>query len=132
MKALFFAAALVLAAVSSSYAAPAPVEVIRVQPHKVHKYLLGLWCSDDGLHYIVYFDDHLVEEQCRHDNVITIKADHYIGHEYGCTFTRIDAWVHPVAMATKTIGSPAFEAPRVCRRPFRLSHAAMAGCSSMA
>ena len=25
-----------------------------------------------------------------------------------------------------------FEAPRVCRRPFRLSHAAMAGCSSMA
>jgi hypothetical protein len=24
------------------------------------------------------------------------------------------------------------EAPRVCRRPFRLSHAAMAGCSSMA
>ena len=24
------------------------------------------------------------------------------------------------------------EAPRVCRRPFRLSHAAMAGCCSMA
>jgi hypothetical protein len=24
------------------------------------------------------------------------------------------------------------EAPRVCRRPFRLSHAAMAGCSGMA
>jgi len=26
----------------------------------------------------------------------------------------------------------AIEPPRVCRRPFRLSHAAMAGCSSMA
>ena len=32
----------------------------------------------------------------------------------------------------KTELSPATEPPWVCRRPFGLSHAAMAGCSSMA
>ena len=30
------------------------------------------------------------------------------------------------------VGNKCVEPPRVCRRPFRLSHAAMAGCSSMA
>ena len=33
----------------------------------------------------------------------------------------------------KSYGAPRIEPPRVCRRPFRMSHAAMAGCcSSMA
>jgi hypothetical protein len=37
-----------------------------------------------------------------------------------------------LSVAVKTGAMKPAEPPRVCRRPFRLSHAAMAGSSSMA
>jgi hypothetical protein len=93
-------------AASSSHAAT-PIEVIKVQPHKVHPYLLGKWCSDDGEHY-------MGDDQCNNDSVIDIKADRYIGWEHGCRYTSVNSWVSPVAMATKTQGSPALHVIANC------------------
>jgi hypothetical protein len=76
------------------------IEAIEVQPNKVHHYLLGKWCSNDGVHY-----DR--NSECAEDSMIEITANSFDGLEFGCRFTRVNSWVSSIAMATKTRGSPA-------------------------
>jgi IS5 family transposase len=66
--------------------------------------------------------------RARLDQIINMK------HELVLLAGKIEwQWIDSeIAPLYSDKGRPGIEPPRVCRRPFGLSHAAMAGCSSIA